>query len=462
LEKAIREYGAGDLDHAGMLGELGVVYLRQGLSDKVKQLFNEQHALSVQIAEKARAAGPERRKAAWRAGGLICRAVGYKGILAYQPAVPNFYDGGTVNKALLDEAIEFNTERVQRAEVLLGEIVDEDTTLKKEIMANTRHCVALDSLTLCYSILGEPAKSSGCGKKSLEVGKSFDPTIQALGRFYYGLALDHNEKRKEAMEQWKMFGEGNRCTAAIALCKEPSDENIEWLKQLVRRKVPMSTYDEQGYSALYYAVMGNSAEMEAVVAEGFRQELLDSDLTEEEAEIYVEARKTEAHRRRENRSIFQRSFRPFLRANALPDPRVVGESQQASGKSKACIRQLRHEYMNLLVSSGRARLTFDQFEYILLSDFRTKLGKLPRLGSGEDVVLISQLTHTYDTQKDDPYIVFFSYRWLGQAAPDDESHTQYKRMNQVIDLFLKKHPWLDPEKMGIWLVKSSNLSGFRN
>jgi hypothetical protein len=58
---------------------------------------------------------------------------------------------------------------------------------------------------------------------------------------------------------------------------------------------------------------------------------------------------------------------------------------------------------------------------------------------------------------EDDYIMLLSYRCLGKGSPDDSSNTQYNRMKHALELFLNKHPWLDHDKGGVWLVSLSFL-----
>ncbi|KAI6122377.1 hypothetical protein EDD16DRAFT_1572188, partial [Pisolithus croceorrhizus] len=55
------------------------------------------------------------------------------------------------------------------------------------------------------------------------------------------------------------------------------------------------------------------------------------------------------------------------------------------------------------------------------------------------------------------FVIFFSYRWINAGSgttrdtPDDSDNKQYKRMLNAIEDFLRLHPSVDSETLGIWI-----------
>ena len=96
---------------------------------------------------------------------------------------------------------------------------------------------------------------------------------------------------------------------------------------------------------------------------------------------------------------------------------------------------------------------FDHFKFIRYTDFRD-FGRLPRSSDG----LVQRFEpDAFGEGKDNSeFTIFFSYRWINQDkalnTPDDADRTQYRRMLNAIDLFLKQHEWVDVEKLCIWMV----------
>jgi ankyrin repeat protein len=116
--------------------------------------------------------------------------------------------------------------------------------------------------------------------------------VVAISHFFYGRALLHDRQRLAALSHLNPL---QACTPAIALCKEPSEENRQYLKELVEARVDMSRIDEYGYLALDYTVFGQDLEIEAFVIKGLRS-TIKQDANGKIAQIRTEARLRKGYR----------------------------------------------------------------------------------------------------------------------------------------------------------------------
>lgn len=238
----------------------------------------------------------------------------------YQIAVQ---DTSHIDTPLLHIAIDRLKQRVESAQELHVKLQRDDPQSPLSPMAKTWESIGLDRLTLCHAADGNAAEAVSCGERSREMTKrSLDPTVRALSRFFYGYALLRNGQREAAMEQWEYSDTDDRCTSAIALCKEPSHEHREYLRVLVGEGVSLAPYDEQGHSALDYSVYSNDKKTEAVILEG---------LQKFHSVGQIEELRKEASLRKNYREIFQHRFRPEL-----------------SNESDDCIDNLKRIYKTVL------------------------------------------------------------------------------------------------------------------
>jgi hypothetical protein len=230
-------------------------------------------------------------------------------------------------------------------------------------------------------------------------------------------------------------------------------------------------YDEHGYSALDYTVLGTNERMRVVTLEGLREEFSrlrvnGRPLGHGQIDVRVAAQTTEAQRRKKYREIFQKSFRPWLRGYTSDGLNIELEEQRISSEAGNCLRTLRRLYAQQLAGSENKSEVFDKLKYMRLSYFKAKLTKLPGPHDTDDIREVVNLIQEYQVQAEDSpgrsshednYIMFLLYRWLGRGSPDDSFNTQYNRMKHALELFLDKHPWLDPDKVLVWLVSLSFL-----
>nr|POF01032.1 hypothetical protein CFP56_20980 [Quercus suber] len=467
LEKALELNPRDSLRRATIIGELGIVYLHLNRFKEAAAKFNEQYKLcikgagivhdSLTVDDAADALTTFSPAAAgdlivstpiWEAYGQACRAIGNLGLAEYHIAVEG--RGGTSapyvkDQDLLDNAIKHLHIRIRMAQNLRELRFDPEFYLISR--AKTWQSIGWDRLTLCFVANGDSKRAVECGRQSQELTqglRSKDPTVRALSRFYYGYALYHDGQREAAKERWNFTSNDDRCTSVIAMCKEPSKENYRYLELLRTQDVDFDGYDEQGYSALDYAVLSQNDDFRYTVCDGLRNEFTRK--CGDHPRLVAERIKDqvrEAERRGQYREVFQKVFRPVLLAN----------THEAGGFQNSisiidCIGELRRQYMTLLAKSREQRKTFDNFKYMRYTDFKTKLGKLPSPSSQEDMEVVRDLLHDYDDQASgkDKYVVFFSYRWLGRNAPDDAKQTQYSRMKSAMALFMDQHKELDEEQ----------------
>lgn len=394
-------------------GELGTVFRAQNRMLDARNAFQAQYDI-------AKALGDHRS---------ACRAIGNLGMSNYQLFEQQH------DNARLELAIEQLKERVDRARQLKRVLITEEMH-PRERFARLKHAsvwesVGLNRLSLCYTAQGNTEGAIGVAKESQDIKiEPKDPTVIAMSHFFYGRALLRGGQREAAMEH---FDPSVACTPAIALCKEPSKENCGYLQELVGIGVDMGRVDEYGYTALDYAVFGEAIDMEEIVIQGLRHTLK----RDVESEIFK--LKYEARLRKSYRGFFHDKMRPVLLeggADTLKNLRVVYASALAA-----------EEKVNMAPKFGMLKC-------VRYSDF-LRCGRLPRHSDGYAKDPSSTLHASQGPAVD--FIIFFSYRWINREAnrssPDDEKNTQYHRMVEATREFLKIDPAVDPERLGIWLVR---------
>ena len=411
LEDALSEMKP-SMESVEISGELGVVYRHMNRLDDAKRAFQKQYDDAKELnAERA-----------------ICRAIGNLGMVNYQLSLKQ----DPPNAELLDLAVKELTERVERARNLRQSIASQHLDSKTQArwlrVAATWESIGLDRLSLVYTARGDTKEAiNACLESHQVTSDSSDSTVIAFSRFFYGRALYRDGQHDAAMEQ---FNQAKPCSPAAALCKEPSDEHRGYLQDLVNAGVDMDLIDEHGYTALDYAVFNGDKESEAIVLEGLRKKL-GLDAKQKLEEILTGSKLRKAYR-----ELFQEKLRPVL-LDSNP-----GDKLQA----------LRRAYAECLTQDDEKSEMFDGLKYIHYADF-CRFGKLPRWNDG--------LLHTYKDDGDEvDFVIFFSYRWINKAkgatSPDDDKHTQYGRMIAAAEDFLRLHPSIDKNKLGIWVVSSAS------
>lgn len=409
LEDVLRADNTVDALRLSMLGELVVIYRQLNLVQKAAQTCQEQLDLAEELSLTADAE--------------ICRAVGNLGMINYQLSQTNN------DTALLNTATKQCWKRVETAQALSKRLSPGSSTYKK---ARSWESIGYDRLTLCYAAQNKLKEAVLMGEKSQELTKdSPDPTIRALSRFFYGYALFRSGRRDEAAEQWN--SPDDYCTSAIALCKEVSDEHCDYLEIVVEQGVDLDRSDNDGYTALDYAVFSTGSSSRRA------EEVLHRALSKRLPYVEVKERYENAELRKHYREVFQDHLRPVLEVN-----------------KSTSIAAMRETYAKLLSEDAEKRRRFDPFKFVSFTDFKTH-GRLPRSEDG----LTGHYSSTNTAQpKGGPtrYAIFISYRWIGRAdsppidGPDDSKHTQYHRMLDAIAGFLEIHDDLTEEQLDIWLV----------
>jgi tetratricopeptide (TPR) repeat protein len=415
LEGALSEMGP-SLERVSTSGELGIVYRHMDRFEDAKRTFEIQYETAKQLKfERA-----------------MCRAVGNMGMVNYQLSLMKGHD-----EALLKLAIAQLTERVQIARRIkehddTSSCADPSTRTRRWKQVAAWETIGLARLSLCCTANGNIREAIATALEGLNLANSYslgDSTVLALSRFFYGRALMRDGQLRQALEQ---FNQHEACSPAIALCKEPSEENRQYLQELAEAGADMDLIDEQGYTALDYAVFAGDAVAEEIVLEGLRRGLYRA------AENKLIERRAEARLRKGYRELFQEKLRPVL----------------LGGRGGDRLRILRVVYADALAEDESKNRMFDGFKFMSYSDF-CLCGKLPRSSDGlVQRCMAESLTTHPDIAAE--FVIFFSYRWInhdqGATSPDDDKNTQYRRMIQATEEFLGLHPYVDRERLGIWMV----------
>jgi hypothetical protein len=147
----------------------------------------------------------------------------------------------------------------------------------------------------------------------------------------------------------------------------------------------------------------------------------------------VSVRRRQAELRRQYRSLLQEHIRPELRK-----------------KSVNTFQELRKIYSKIVSQDSEEQRMFSNFHYVKYKDFR-RHGKLPISTAG----LTKQFNNKSmepTSEDQDNFIIFLSYRWIGDNTPDDENGTQWRRMMSAADDFLLANPDVRADNLSLWLV----------
>jgi tetratricopeptide (TPR) repeat protein len=412
LEEALKEIG---LNHHRVKasGELGTVFRIQGQLLEARTAFQTQYEIAKTLGDHRAA----------------CRAIGNVGMTNYQLFQQRHDD------TLLELAIEQLKERVNRARQIKQALNTEKMDPRKKFgrlkHASVWESIGLNRLSLCYTAQGNTREAINVAKESQNIKiEPKDPTVIAMSHFFYGRALLRGGQRKAAMEH---FNPSVACTPVIALCKEPSEENRQYLQELVDAGVDMDHVDEYGYTGLDYTVFGMDVDMEEIVIEGLRHTL------KGDIDVEIVKRQYEARLRKSYRELFHDKMRPVLLkggADTLKNLRIVYAAALAAKEQEGMTQR------------------FGTLKCVRYSDF-LRCGRLPRHSDGFAKDLSSEL-HALQGLAGE-FMIFFSYRWINKEGnrsfPDDAENTQYHRMVHATRDFLKLDSAVDPDRLGIWLVR---------
>jgi tetratricopeptide (TPR) repeat protein len=441
LEEALCDVPPNRL-RVSLTGELGVVYRHMNRLEDSKRAGQDEYNTAKHL-------GLEKD---------MCRALGTLGMVNYQLFLR------TRDFSSLDLAVEQLEERVRTARSLKRTAFtkDGDSASKNRLLelASRWEAIGLGRLSLCYAEKGNVDQSIKAALDALNLQLSQnDPTKIAFARYFYGHALLLAGRNDEARAQ---FNPHNTCTPTIALCKEPSDEHREYIKEMIHAGADMELRDEQGYSALECAVYCGDTATAKVVEEGLRLKFIQDGASKKEqptpsksnersldynlnlshllaAETRLERLRYEARLRKGYRDMLQDTMRP-----------VLLDAVDNSG-----LTRLRHEYASALSKDGEKQAIFDGLKVVRYFDF-IRCGRIPRSSDGLAIRIFTENGGVYTGD----FIIFFSYRWIAHDpgsqstgdSPDDIYNTQYQRMIRALDLFIQTHPEVDVEKLSIWIV----------
>lgn len=263
-------------DRLGLMCELAGVYRYLGDYDAAREIYQTRHELTANILSTERLGsidGPDLSERAKRRPQVLelevmaCEAIEDLAHANYQLSRQHNDD------KLLRVAIDQLSKLIQRARKLrleVEDISDEDSCINLTALSDTVRHLELNvynSSTLAYAADGKTAEAVQCGEMSQAITRSIiDPTTRALSRFFHAYALLRDWQIGKAEALLGLHDpSGDMCTCAMALCKNPSAENISYLQLVVGLRIKVNHHDEQGYSALDYAVLNGSREMEDLI-----------------------------------------------------------------------------------------------------------------------------------------------------------------------------------------------------
>lgn len=407
----------GPLKRAAILGELAVVF-------RHRSMFAEAQSASRQQFEIAQDAAPS-----LEAEAEMCRAIGNEGMSAYNLSQMQRDEN---SGALLEQALRQMHERVRRARELQQHVLQVDPESPLLDFAKAWETIGLDRLSLLHIAAGQFEDAVKAAEESQARQSRVDPTVTAFSKFFYGHALWHNGQREEALEQWN--APLGVCNSPTALCKEPTQEHTEWLRLMADAGVDFDSYDEQGFSALDYAVLSSNPDSQTsipIILEALRKAISKRTRSESAAsddmdisarvDHEVALRQQQAEVRRQYRIILQERIRPELRA-----------------KSKHTFQNLRSIYAKFLQDGSVQQRVLNDFHFVKYTQFLDH-GRLP--------ISTDRLT----TTGEEDFVIFISYRWLWKDNPDDGQYTQWKRILDAVECFLRLHPHIKPDQLGLWV-----------
>ena len=414
LEGALADMGSSaSPQRVEICGELGVVYRHMDRFIEAKQAFEDQLHTAKQLKDEPG----------------ICRALGNLGMVNYQLSQQ------TDDRGLLQLAMQQLHERVESARRIKRDITittsDPNVQAHWSRYASTREVIGLARLSLCFTALGDSESAIEAAAESLAVAMTLlDKTVIAMSRFFYGRALLLSGERQLALNEFNPQG---TCTPTMALCKEPSHEHRQYLKELVDAGADMSLSDENGYTALDFAVFNGDTAAVEIVIEGLRRS------QKLGIEDTINQQQREAKLRKGYRELFQDKLRPVL---------SVGGAN--------CMPRLRSLYTDALSADQDKSALFDRLKFVRYRDFQA-FGKFPRYSDGLTQESSSKALGDHPEEGAD-FLIFFSYRWINKnpwlpnPLPDDSENTQFHRIISATEAFLALHPSINRDKLGVWIV----------
>ncbi|KAK4888690.1 hypothetical protein LTR27_012429 [Elasticomyces elasticus] len=418
------------MERLEILGELGTVYRHMDDFIKAGHAFDLEYKLGTQLI--------------WQAEAEVCRAIGNAGMVKYQQAML-LQRSNLSRQRMLEEAIQDFKRRIELASSLRQRLSSLPNDCEAQRLSSKTHfweAIGVVRLVLCYVATGQIEDALKQGERGITLCETMaDPTSRAHARFYHGYALWHRGRDKDKAEAKRLFelhgpDKRDRCTPAIAFCKEPSAEYRGYLAFLIDKcTVRVDHYDESGYTALDYAIFSGDEKSEDSIIRGLT--LVPAEGNESKRSTKeVTILRDEASLRKHYRVILQEHFRPAF-----------------STGGRNLLKTVKSKYAELLNSSSDMSSALDELKYVQWSKFR-KHGRLPRSDDQPNIVEIYQSSWTGDAS--DVQIVFISYRWIGRSSqppvdgPDDIENTQYLRMCDAVERLLEETN-VDGNRIGLWL-----------
>ncbi|KAL8765110.1 MAG: hypothetical protein Q9209_007709 [Squamulea sp. 1 TL-2023] len=391
-------------------GELGVLYRHMGLLEDAKRAATTEYETASQLG--------------FALG--ICRAVGTLGMINYHLFQKNN------DQNLLRLAVrQLTQQRVESARSIAASMdapgTDRKMLAKKAQSSSYWESVALSRLSLCYTALGDLPKARASALESLGLAYDLDDYDHiAVSHYFYGRTLLKSGQHKKALEQFNVL---QGCSPAVMLCKQPSEEHRGDLQELIAAGGDIESVDEHGYTPWDYTVFNGNTEAQEIIREALRHVL------KGDVEQQLEERQKRANIQKGYRELFQEHLRPALLQGG-----------------DAVFQTLRSRYAKALANDDEKRQLYDRLKFVWYSDFLNS-GRLPRSTDSLTNELVAQDAGSHSSMPD--LVVFFSYRWINQepsaSSPDDSENTQYHRMIAALEEFLKLHPEIHREKLGIWM-----------
>lgn len=384
-------------------GELAMVYRHMGLLSESKRAAEDQYNGAKQLGLKK----------------FACRAIGNVGMVNYQM----YLESPSKDKSLLESAIDQLNERIERA---------------RDIKDIVLEAIGHSRLSLCYLEMGKFELAVQVARENYRLTSlQKDATKVGFAGAFLGRALLRAGYIAEAL---RYFNPTSGCSPIIALCNEISEEHRKYIVEMIGAGADLKFRDDHGYSALECAIYNGDSETARIIEQGLRDQI-----QREGGNVNAEVARFiyEANLRKGYRNLFQDELRPVL-LSGRKFPLQQGLT----------LHQLRQKYSSALAEDENKRNAFDGLKFVRYADF-VRARRLPRSSDGYTQRLSGNISQT------NPFIIFFSYRWIAKSAqdvahfsPDDEDRTQYKRMLQAIEHFLKLHPEINRAQLCIWIVSN--------
>ncbi|KAI1336076.1 hypothetical protein F5Y15DRAFT_408799 [Xylariaceae sp. FL0016] len=351
--------------------QLSVIYNTMDRLDDSKRLCESQY-------ESARKLNADR---------IICRTVGALGQVNYLLYLKRGH------KHYLHDAIAQLRERIEIADQLRERASQEPDPVIRESKVNdslTQASIGLSRLSLCHEANDNTTLAVETSFRSLELALSTGiSTVIAWSRYFYGRALMRASRNSEALRQ---FNPAKTCTPAMVLCMERSALNRQYLEQLIKDGADVELLDENGYSALDYAVYNGDENMQSLLIKALRQKFK----SDQFGQLKL----------------------------------ILLQAQSCKDKLSQTMSSSRKTYAKALAVDGRTKLS-DALRLVRYSEFVA----MKRLPSSRDADKI----RSYNSDQR----VHMEQITMTPSPDDPNEHRQDKQMVKAVDELLMWHPAAD-------------------